>query len=141
MTDSNHHPQPPNAHLHNLSCGEQLRIARDGNQQERLSLERLYGKSVWEALLHNPGITVVEVSRIAQKASLPRNLIELIVANGGWLANNVVRRGLLLNHRLGRDLIVKVLRAMPKHELKLVPKQSIYGSVVREAAKKLSAGG
>lgn len=140
MTDGSRQGQRPNDHLRNLSYSDQLKIARDGRQQERVALERIYGKGVWEALLHNPGITVIEVSRIAQKAALPKNLIELIVSNGGWLSNSVVRRGLLQNHRLGRDLVVKVLRAMPKHELWLVQKQSIYSSVVREAAKKLTAG-
>ena len=134
------HREPPHAHLRNLSYGDQIRIARGGSQQDRMALERIYGKGVWEALLQNPGITVGEVSRIAQKGALPKNLIELIVANGSWLANNVVRRGLLQNHRLGRDLLLKVLRSMPKHELKLVEKQSIYSSVVREMAKKLSVG-
>jgi hypothetical protein len=133
--------QPPNAHLRNLTAGEQIRVARSGSQQDRMALERIYGKAVWEALLQNPGITVGEVSRIAQKGALPKSLIELIVSNGSWLANNAVRRGLLQNHRLGRDLVAKVLRAMPKHELKLVEKQSIYSSVVREMAKKISVGG
>ena len=140
-SDNIEHREPPHAHLRNLSYGDQIRIARGGSQQDRMALERIYGKGVWEALLQNPGITVGEVSRIAQKGALPKNLIELIVANGSWLANNVVRRGLLQNHRLGRDLVAKVLRAMPKHELKLVEKQSIYSSVVREMAKKLSVGG
>jgi hypothetical protein len=134
------HREPPHAHLRNLSYGEQVKVARGGNQQDRTALERIYGKAVWEPLLQNPGITVGEVSRIAQKGALPKNLIELIVANGSWLKNNVVRRGLLQNHRLGRNLIVKVLRAMPKHELRVVEKQSIYSSVVRELAKKMAAG-
>ena len=55
--------QPPNAHLRNLSYGEQIKIARGGNQQDRMALERIYGKAVWEALLQNPGITVGEVAR------------------------------------------------------------------------------
>ena len=38
------------------------------------------------------------------------------------------------------DQVTKVLRAMPKHELKLVPKQSIYSASVREAARRLLVG-
>jgi len=141
VSGSNQESSQPHAHLHNIAYSDQQKFAREGGQADRAALERIYGKSVWEALLHNPRITVVEVARIAQKAGLSKHLIEIIVANQGWLANNQVRRGLLTNPRLGRDLMVKVLRAMPKHELRLVPKQSIYGAVVREAARKLAGGG
>lgn len=123
--------------LRNLAYSEQLRIAREGDQGERVALERIYGKGVWEMLLQNPRITVVEVARIACKGALSRPALEAIVSNSAWLANAQVRRGLLTNPRIGRAQIGKVLRAMPKHELKLAPKQSIYGSAVREAARKL----
>lgn len=104
-------------------------------------VERFYGATVWEGLLANPRITVVEVGRIAVKGALPLPLIETIVANGAWLAFAPVRRGLLTNPRLSREQMVRVLRAMPAHELKLVPKQSIYNSTVRELARKMEAAG
>lgn len=126
--------------LHNLPYSEQLKVAREGDQGERVALERIYGKSVWEMLLQNPRITVVEVARIACKGGLTRPILEAILSNPAWLANARVRRGLLTNPRLGREQVVKVLRAMPKHELKLAPKQSIYGATVREAARKLLTG-
>jgi hypothetical protein len=124
-------------HLHGLPLTEQLRFAREGNQQERIVVERLYGKTVWETLLKNSRLSIQEVVRIARMGSLPRPLIELIVSNPSWIANAQLRRGLLTNPRLGREQVVKVLRAMPRAELKLVPRQSIYGSTVREAARKL----
>lgn len=123
--------------LRNLSFSDQQKLAREGEQSARVALERLYGKAIWEPLLQNPRITAAEVARISCKGGLSKPLLELIVSNHAWLANAQVRRGLLTNPRLGRDHIVKVLRAMPKHELKLVTKQSIYGSTVREAARKL----
>jgi hypothetical protein len=102
--------------IRHLSYSDQQKLAREGEQQERTLLERLYGKTVWEALL------------------------ETIVSNRAWLANAQVRRGLLTNPRLSRERIVQVLRAMPKAELKLVQKQSIYNPTVREAARKLAVG-
>jgi len=131
----------PEEGLRNLPFSEQLRRAREGGQTERTILERLYGKGVWEALLENPHVTVVEVGRIAARAGLPLHLLETIAGNPGWLANAQVRRGLLTNPRLARALVEKVLRAMPAHELKLVPKQSIYGPAVRDAARRLCVPG
>jgi hypothetical protein len=123
--------------MRNLPWSSQQRLAREGEQGERVALERLYGKAVWEPLIMNPRITVGEVARISTKGPLPKPLIETIVSNPSWLSNGQVRRGLLTNPRLGQEQVVKVLRAMPKHELKLAPKQSIYGPAVREAARRL----
>jgi len=80
------------------------------------------------------------VARISCKGALPQNLLDLIVSNPAWLTNAQVRRGLLVNPRLGRSQVEKVLRSMPAHELKIVCKQSIYSPTVRDAARKLSVG-
>ncbi len=131
--------RPINVHerLRGLTVAGQLKVAREGEVTERMALERIYGKGVWEALLRNPRVTMPEVARIANMGSLPVPLVELIVANGAWLANPSVRRGLLGNPRLGADAAVKVLRAMPRGELALVPKQTTYSQQIREAARRL----
>ena len=134
---------PRNVHerLRGLTMAEQLKIAHAGEMHERIVLERMYGKTVWEALIRNPRITAAEIARIARMGSLPRPMIELIVANGAWLQVPEIRRALLSNPRLGTDQILKVLRLMPKHELKICPKQVTYPMAVRDAAKKLLLGG
>src|SRR5262249_10463850 len=100
-----HDPLPKNVHerLRGLSVVEQHKVAREGETHERMVLERLYGKSVWEPLLHNPRLTFPEVARIARMGALPRPLIELIVGNGTWLKSPEVRRALLANPRLAAD--------------------------------------
>ena len=57
--------------------------------------------------------------------------------NVRWLASPQVRRALLGNRRLTAAMIDKVLRATPKHELNLVPKQTAYPSPVREATRRI----
>ena len=138
MTDGQSSGGGPHQHLNHLSYSDQQKTAREGEQQERTILEHLYGKGVWEALLTNPHITVAEVARISCKGALPQNLLDMIVSNPVWLTNAQVRRGLLVNPRLGRAQVERVLRSMPAHELKIVMKQSIYGPVVRDAARKLA---
>lgn len=123
--------------LRNLPVAQQLRVAREGELNERIALERMYGKTVWEALLRNPRITHPEVARISRMGALPRPLIELIVGNTAWLRSPEVRRALLGNIRLTADMIPRILRLLPKHELKLVPSQSAYSLAVRDAARKL----
>jgi hypothetical protein len=100
----------------------------------------MYGKSVWEALLRNPRISPPEVARIARMGTLPVPLVELIVSNGSWLRNPEIRRALLQNLRLGAEMIPRVLRMLPKHELKLVPTQTAYPPAVRDLARKLLRG-
>ncbi|HVV86191.1 MAG TPA: hypothetical protein VHE35_24215 [Kofleriaceae bacterium] len=135
--DERHAPRNVHERLRNLPIARQLDLAHRGELQERIVLERMYGKTVWEALLRNPRITGPEVARIARMGALPRPLLEIIVGNGGWLQIPEVRRALLANPRLGNDQALRVLRLLPKHELKLATLQSAYPYAVRDAARRL----
>jgi hypothetical protein len=127
--------------LRGLTLVQQVKLAHHGEVQERILLERMYGKHVWDALLHNPRLTGPEVARIARMGTLPRTQLELILNNGGWLQIPEVRRALLTNPRLGVDQILRVLRLLPKHELKLASSQTAYPSAVRDAAKRVLRDG
>jgi len=128
---------PANLHerLRGLSVAEQLRVAREGSTTERIVLERLYGKIVWEALLRNTRITVPEVARLAKMGTMPRPLLEIIVGSPAWLQVPQVRRALLTNPRLSPDMVQRVLLLLPRDELQLVPQITAYPTAVRMAAK------
>lgn len=121
--------------LRGLSVTEQLKVAREGTQTERVVLERIYGKAVWDALLRNTHLTIPEVARLARMGTMPRPLLEVIVANPAWLQAPPVRRALLSNPRLSPEMVQKVLAALPREELKLVPQNTAYPAAVRSAAK------
>jgi len=123
--------------LRGLSPTQQLQIAQHREAPGRRVLERLYGKNVWEALLRNPRLTGPEVARISRMGTLPRPTLEIIVGNGGWLQIPEVRRALLANPRLGVDHINRILRLLPKHELKLAAQQTGYPMAVRDVAKRM----
>ncbi len=129
------------AHVHErlrrLPTHEVYRLAKSGNFPERVALERIYGKIVWEPLLQNQNLTPPEVARIARMGTLPKPLIDTIVSHAGWLTQALVRRALLSNPRLGGRALDKVLRALSKAELRAVPAQTAYPYRVREAAKRL----
>lgn len=127
--------------LRGLTLVEQLKVARDGETHERIVLERMYGKTVWETLLHNPRLSHPEVARIARMGALPRPLVELIVGNAVWLKSPEVRRALLANPRLAVDQAGRILRLLPKHELKLVPMQTAYAAAIRDIARRMLFGG
>jgi hypothetical protein len=130
---------PLNAHerLRGLSVVEQQRVAREGEVSERIVLERLYGKVIWETLLRNPRLTIPEVTHLARMGSLPRPLLELIVSNVAWLQAGQVRRALLGNTRLSIDMVERVLRAMPRNDLRLVATQTIYAAPIRSLARRM----
>jgi hypothetical protein len=130
-----HAPAHVQERLRGLSVVEQLRVAREGTITERIALERLYGKVVWEALLRNTHVSVPEVSRLAKMGTMPRPLLELIVGNPAWLQVPQIRRALLSNPRLSQDMVLKVLALLPRDELKLVPQITAYPPAVRMAAK------
>ena len=129
----NHHER-----LRGLTLAEQVKKAQQSvDPSERMTLERMYGKTVWEALLRNPRLTAPEVVRIARMGMLPRTQLEVIVGNGTWLQVPEVRRALLSNPKLSPDHITRILRLVPKQELKLAAAQTAYPHPVRDAAKRM----
>ena len=123
--------------MRGLTLAQQVRKANSSDPSTRIILERMYGKNVWEALLRNSRLTAPEVARLARMGTLPRVQLETIVNNGGWLQVPEVRRALLTNPRLGTDQIMRVLRLMPKHELKVAATTTAYTFAVRDAAKRM----
>ena len=123
--------------LRKLNAAQQLKVARTGELADRIAVERLYGKQVWDALLHNPRLSIPEVARIARKGTVPKPLLDYILENGGWIKADAVRRALLSNPKIGAESVLKLLRITPKHELKLIEKGTAYAPPVREAARKL----
>ncbi len=120
-----------------FTTAEQLRSAREGDYAERVALERIYGKAVWEVLLHNPRVTAPEILRIARSPKLPKHLVKTITGNPTWLAVSTLRRSLLMNGQVTGACLDRVLRATPRAELTLIAKQSSYPIAVRQAIKKL----
>lgn len=127
--------------LRKLKRGEQIRMARSGEQPQRVALERLLGKDIWEPLLHNPKITIPEVARIARKGTCPTPLLDLIVDNKSWAKSPPIRRALLTNPRLSHGAARRVLSMAPKPELRVAAKQMAYPAAIRELARKMSGGG
>jgi hypothetical protein len=123
-----------------LSSAEQQRVAVHGTMQERIVLERTFGSNVWEALLSNSRLTVPEVARIARKGTLPRQLVEDIAGHASWVAAPEVQRALLSNPRSSAAVVGKILRALSRADLLLVPQQTAYPASVRAAAKRMLGG-
>jgi hypothetical protein len=123
--------------MRKLSQVEQQKVARHGELSDRVMLERIYGKAVWEGLLHNPKLTVPEVARMARKGTMPRPMVDFILDNASWVQQGAVRRALLGNPRVSSEGVLKILRATPKHELKVISKTTAYAAPIREAARKL----
>ena len=120
-----------------MPLGEAMRLAKSTDPQERIALERLHGKLAWEPLLRNPGLSAPEVSRIASMGTLPGPLMDLILANPGWLSNEQVRRALLTSPVLKGQAVNTVLRYLSKNELELCVKQASYPYNVRTTAKRM----
>jgi hypothetical protein len=128
----------PSLRLRKLKVQEQIKLARTSQSRtERTALERILGRSGWEPLLANPHLTVPEVARIARKGTVPRPIVERIVANQTWIRAGTIRRALLSNPKMTTEMINRVLRATPGHELKLIRKQTAYPPAVRAAAERL----
>lgn len=123
--------------MRGLSPSERSELARQASLPERVALERLFGGSVWEALLQNPQLTPREVARLAKSSSLPTTLVNSIVANRAWLADSTVQQALLTNPRVGGAHLDRILRALPQAEIVRIATHTSYRMQVRTAAKRL----
>lgn len=132
-------PAARNLHerVRTLDLAERDAMARQGSLPERVALERRFGSSMWEGLLHNPQITPREVQRMAKSTSLPTGLVNLIVSNRGWLSDPAISQALLANPRVSGAQIERVLRALPQAEIQRVAEQTSVRMQVRQAAKRL----
>jgi hypothetical protein len=120
-----------------LDPGGRDLVARQGGMPERVALERHFGSSVWEGLLHNPQLTPREVLRMAKSTSLPTGLVNLVVANRAWLADANINQALLENPRVSGIQLERVLQNLPQSELVHVAERSNLRMQVRQAAKRL----
>ncbi len=136
-SDSGRAPGNVHERIRALDLKERDALARQCALPERVALERRFGSSVWEALLHNPQITPREVLRMAKSTSLPTNLVALLVANRAWTTDSAINQALLENPRVSGAHLDRVLRALPQAELTRVAEQSRLRLQVRQAAKRL----
>jgi hypothetical protein len=137
--DADAGPTARNLHdrIRALEPGERDVMARQGSLPERVALERCYGGSVWEGLLHNPQITPREVLRMARSTSLPGTLINLVVANRAWMSDAAINQALLQNPRLSGAHLARVLEPLPQADVARIAEQSSLRMQVRQAAKRL----
>jgi hypothetical protein len=70
---------------------------------------------------------------------LPRPLVETIAGHPTWIAVPEVQRAVLSNPHAPPAVVTKVLQAMKRVDLLLVPQQTAYPQGVRAAAKKMLA--
>ena len=125
------------ARIRLLKGNQRRQLALTGDLSERTALERAYGKDVWQALLENPRLTVGEVVRLARIGSMPLPLVEKIIQNNAWVKVPQIRRALFTNRRLDTKMINRLLRFTPASELRLIPEQTAYPPLVRQAARRL----
>jgi hypothetical protein len=74
---------------------------------------------------------------MAKSTSLPTTLVNLIVANKGWLADAAIQAALLQNPRVSGSHLDRVLRALQQNELIRISEQNSQRMQVRVGAKRL----
>lgn len=129
--------EPLHQRVRSLNAGERRKLALHGDLNERVALERAFGNQVWDQLLLNPKLSVGEVVKMARNLTMPGPLLEIIVQNNSWIRVPQIRRALLVNNRLQKPQILRVLQFTPPAELKLAPTQTAYPPAVRSAAKQM----
>lgn len=104
--------------IQKLPVPQKLKLAAAGDLTQRTLLFRMYGKLVFEALLRNPRLTEMEVTRLAKLGTMPTPLLQQIGMRPDWLRSERVRNALLGNPRLPLPIAHKIISMLSRQDLK-----------------------
>ena len=104
--------------IQKLTLPQKIRLAEEGELVQRTLLYRMYGKLVFEAMLRNPRITEMEVSKLAKLGTLPVPVVQLIARKPEWIRAERVRTALLTNPRTPQAVVQKIISMLTKQDLK-----------------------
>ena len=105
--------------------------------EDRLILANDVDPRSIEFLLKNPRITLPEIRTISARPTLTTPLIQTVVANRAWYADDKVRLNLARNPRLPEMLVEPVLESLTVAQLKIVAGSATLTAKTKRVAHRI----
>jgi hypothetical protein len=121
-----------------LTLGERKWLARSHRRDLLVQLLKDPHRAVIEQLLGNPRLVERDVVALAARRPVAGDIL-VAIFESKWFKRYHVRRALLLNPYLPVDVAMKILPAMPDHDLKDVARDSALAGDLRKLADALLA--
>jgi hypothetical protein len=119
-----------------MSIGEKIRLAGQGNREERAFLGRDRAGVVQASLVRNPRITIDEVLALARAPQLAPDAAEAMNAHPSWGASAQVAFALARNPRTPITLAVELVGKLLPSDLRVIAKGLGVRAQVAQAARK-----
>jgi hypothetical protein len=122
-----------------LSVSERMKVATQGNREERSILVRDPNRLVSAAVLSSPKLTESEIEAIARMTNVSSEVLRTVGTSRVWLKNYAVASALTRNAKTPIPIALTLLNRMTERDIKFLANDRNIPEPVRLAARKIYA--
>ncbi len=122
-----------------LTVSERMKVATQGNREERSILVRDPNRLVSAAVLSSPKLTESEVEAIARMTNVSAEVLRAVGTSRVWLKNYAVASALTRNAKTPIPIALGLLNRMTERDIKSLASDRNIPEPVRLAARKIYA--
>ena len=120
-----------------LQVSDKIKLALIGNKEARTLLIKESNKIVVKNVLENPRVTDEEVISYAGNKNLSGEVARIIANKKKFLKVYKVRCALVRNPKTPVPNVMKIMPALPEHELKALARSTAVTGVVKITARRI----
>ncbi len=122
-----------------LTVSERMKVATQGNREERSILIRDPNRLVSSAVLSSPKLTESEVEAISRMTNVSTEVLRAVATSRVWLKNYAVTSALTRNAKTPIALALGLLNRLTERDIKFLASDRNIPEPVRLAARKIYA--
>jgi len=120
-----------------LPVSDKIKLALIGNKEARGLLIKESNKVVVKNVLENPRVTDEEIIGYAGNKNLPGEVARIIASKKKFLKAYKVRCALVRNPKTPVPNVMKLMPALPEHELRALSRSTAVANVVKITARRI----
>ena len=124
------------ARLVTMTAAEKMVEALKGGREARMMLIRDRNRTVWSAVLSNPGMNESDAEQIAKMRNVAPDVLREIAKNRMFVKRHTVAHELVKNPKTPHEVSSKILARLKDRDLKRLIKDRNVSEQVRRLAKK-----
>lgn len=123
--------------VQNMTVSERIKLAMQGNREERMYLIREMNRLVALAALHSPKTTEDEIEQIAKMKNVIDDVLREIGNNREYLQNPAIRKALIENPRTPIGVSLTLLKYLTEKEIGGLSRNRNIPEAIRSAAHRM----
>lgn len=119
-----------------MNVTQKITLANKGSKEERSILIRDSNRSVQEAVISSPKLTLQEVEGIAKMRNVEEEILRRIARKRDWMKSYAVVHGLANNSKTPLGVSMSLLQRLTTKDLKMMTKDKNVPETLRRLARK-----